>query len=97
MNMRAIVTQVQERKSTTKAGAPITYRDVFLADTNPDIRTRYPAEIVIRPNQEEYDQYKISEGSEHHIFIRQVLELRNGLPVCRVAIKPPGEVKKAAA
>lgn len=87
MKIEGIVSQVTERKSTSKMGLPVVYRDVFLIDGNPDAATRYPGEIVVRPTDDEFNSQNMKEGAKLTLHIRQILEVRNGLPVCRAVIK----------
>jgi hypothetical protein len=87
MKIDGIVSQVTERKGTTKQGAPVVYRDVFLIDANPDVATRYPGELVIRPTDDEFTCQNMKEGAKITLFVRQILEVRNGLPVCRAVVK----------
>jgi hypothetical protein len=87
MKIEGIVSQVTERKGTTKQGSPVVYRDVFLIDANPDVATRYPGEIVIRPTDDEFSSQNMKEGAKITLFVRQILEVRNGLPVCRALVK----------
>lgn len=88
MNIKGIITQVQERKATNKAGQPVVYRDVFIGDSNTDPATRFPGELVLRPLDEEFQTHKMAEGVKLDLYIRQVLEVRNGLPVIRAYIRP---------
>lgn len=86
MILTGIVTQVQERKTTNAKGLPVTYRDVFISDANPDPMSRFTSEIVIRPTEEENTQWKFAAGVKLSVSLRQILEVRNGLPVVRAVL-----------
>lgn len=87
MKMRAMVTQVRENHSVTKGGAPVTYRDVHLADASTDPLTRYSGEVVYRPNDSEFSALPLKRGDLVDCSVLQILELRNGNPVARVELK----------
>lgn len=95
MTLNAIISQVKETPRVNKLGQQVVYRDVFLADTNTDFQTRYPGEVVIRPEEKEFQDLKMAEGVKLIVHIKQVLEVRNGLPVVRAVCKSPASSKAA--
>jgi len=88
MKIIGVVTEVREQRSQTKQGVPVTYRDVFIADTSSDPLTRFSGEIVMRPNESEFQALPMKRGDKFTVNIMQVLELRSGNPVVRAHCEP---------
>jgi len=88
MKIIGVVTEVKEQRSQTKQGVPVTYRDVFIADTSADPLTRFNGEVVIRPNEAEWQTQSMKRGDKFNVSIMQVLELRSGNPVVRAHCEP---------
>ena len=82
------VTEVKEARSQTKAGVPVTYRDVYIADTEASPLARFAGEVVIRPNEGEWQQQSMKRGDKFTVNVLQVLELRSGNPVVRAFLEP---------
>lgn len=87
MTFKGVVTQVRTQKATTQKGQAVTYRDVFLAELEANPMKRLQSEVCIRPNDDEALRFDFSEGKEFDIFVLQVLEVRNGVPVVRARVE----------
>lgn len=87
MKLHAVVTQVTARKYAGKDGTERTYFDAFLMDAEPNPLDRFPGQIAFKPTADEVKEFSIVEGAQLEAKIMQVLELRNGVPVCQLRIK----------
>jgi len=88
MKLTAIVSLVREQHAVSKAGTPVIYRDVHLVDAGNDPLTRFNGEVVYRPSDAEYLQQPVKRGEKFVVSVLQILEIRNGNPVCRVDLQP---------
>ena len=93
MILNAFISQVKSKAAVTKGGQSVVYHDVFLQDASSDMATRFPGEIVIRPDDEQFKALSMAEGVKLTVYIKQILELRNGLPVVRANLKPATPTK----
>lgn len=101
MNISAVIAQVTTRKATRQNGSPVTYYSAFAVDAEPNPLLRFPGQIQFNPTEEEIKERSICEGAAFKLHIMQILELRNGIPVCQVkletvptAAEPPARASK---
>lgn len=87
MKMEAVVVQMTARKYTGRSGVEQTYYDAFLIDAEPNPMVRFPGQVNIKPTREDVEKHSIVEGRKLTAHIMQVLELRNGIPVCQVRLE----------
>lgn len=102
MKIEAVVVQMTARKYTNQKGIENTYYDAFLMDAESNPMDRFPGQVQIKPTAEDVAAHSLCEGRKVTAHIMQVLELRNGIPVCQVRLKseasplPSKPVSKAA-
>ena len=87
MKIEAVVVQMAARKYTNNKGVENTYYDAFLMDSEPNPLDRFPGQVQIKPTAEDVAAHSLCEGRKVTAHIMQVLELRNGIPVCQVKLK----------
>lgn len=86
------------RKYTNQKGVENTYYDAFLMDAESNTMDRFRGQLQIKPT---VGTHSLCEGRKVTAHIMQVLELRNGIPVCQVKLKSepsplPSKPAKAA-
>lgn len=96
MNISAVIAQVTTRKATRANGTPVTYYSAFALDAEPNPLLRFPGQIQFNPTEEDIKERNICEGAAFKLHIMQILELRNGIPVCQVKLETPPQTTEAA-
>lgn len=88
LQLKAAIAQMTSRKATSAKGLPVTYYSAFALDCEPNPLLRFPGQIEFQPNEDEIKALSIAEGAVFDMMILQVVNLRNGIPVCQVKLTP---------